>query len=96
MCVTDTGSGIPESVLPHVFDPFFTTKEVGQGTGLGLAQVYGIVKGHHGFIDLKSEPGKGVEFTIFLPQLVAEEVQTVEEFTVEGSRCWGNGIGRRR
>ncbi|MEJ2012802.1 MAG: ATP-binding protein, partial [Anaerolineales bacterium] len=65
--VVDTGEGIPEDVMPHIFEPFFTTKPAGEGTGLGLAQVYGIIKQHDGFIDAQSVVGKGTRFTIYLP-----------------------------
>lgn len=65
--VIDTGEGIKSTVLPHIFEPFYTTKDVGQGTGLGLAQVYGIVKQHEGFIDVKSHTGQGTIFTVYLP-----------------------------
>ncbi len=69
--VRDTGTGIPEEVLPHIFEPFFTTKQ--QGTGLGLAQVYGIVTQHGGFIDVTSKEGHGTTTTIYLP--VYEEAE---------------------
>ena len=64
--VTDCGSGIPKDVIAKIFDPFFTTKSVGQGTGLGLSTVAGIVKSHGGFIQVDSKPGQ-TSFKIFLP-----------------------------
>ncbi|RLB07845.1 MAG: hypothetical protein DRG50_01645 [Deltaproteobacteria bacterium] len=64
---TDTGDGIPEDILPRIFDPFFTTKEVGEGTGLGLAMSYGIVKEHKGNIEVDTEVGRGTTFRIILP-----------------------------
>ncbi len=73
MSVTDTGSGIPPENLDRIFDPFFTTKETGKGTGLGLATVLGIVRGHGGFVRVKSRLGQGTMFELYLPASVETE-----------------------
>jgi signal transduction histidine kinase len=67
LTVTDSGHGIPPNVLPKIFEPFVTTKERGQGTGLGLTVVLGIVQEHDGSITVNSTPGQGTTFTVFLP-----------------------------
>ena len=67
LSVSDTGVGIPPGILPRIFEPFYTTKEAGKGSGMGLAMVYGIVKNHGGWIDARSEPGRGTTFRILLP-----------------------------
>jgi len=67
ICVADNGCGIEEENLAKVMEPFFTTKEEGKGTGLGLAMIYGVVQEHHGYIDIKSQPGEGTAIHLFLP-----------------------------
>ena len=69
LSVSDSGTGIAPENLRHIFEPFFTTKEVGKGTGLGLATVYGIIKQHHRWVDVSSRVGEGTTFQIFLPAI---------------------------
>lgn len=75
LSVSDNGIGIPPEVMPHLFEPFFTTKGPGQGSGLGLPQVHGLVGQHQGRIEVSSEVGQGTTITIYLPALVSETAE---------------------
>jgi PAS domain S-box-containing protein len=86
IAVADTGSGIPAEIIPRIFDPFFTTKEVGKGTGLGLATVYGIVQQHQGWIELDSSVGVGTVFRVHFP-CIAETAASAPPVVADESRA---------
>ncbi|MCP4539344.1 MAG: response regulator [Chloroflexi bacterium] len=90
--VTDTGTGISDDILPHIFDPFFTTKSPGEGTGLGLAQVYGIVTQHDGLIDVSSKVREGTTFIIYLPALQVLRQSDISAKTQDMSQGHGETI----
>jgi PAS domain S-box-containing protein len=90
LSISDNGKGMDRQTLEHIFEPFFTTKKVGQGTGLGLSMVYGIVKNHGGHINCESKPGNGATFKIYLPVIEETENRTPERQTETEQTPLGN------
>jgi two-component system, cell cycle sensor histidine kinase and response regulator CckA len=89
LTVADTGHGIRGDILDKIFDPFFTTKEAGQGTGLGLSTVHGIVASHGGVVDVHSAPGFGSEFRVYIPVAPVRSADTAAD--TDADAPWGSG-----
>jgi signal transduction histidine kinase len=80
LSIKDSGCGMDDDTQAHIFDPFFTTKSMGDGTGLGLTTVYGIIKQHHGYITVSSALGHGAQFQLYFPR-VTEQTPNRQEIS---------------
>lgn len=92
LTISDTGCGMSPETQSHIFEPFFTTKEVGKGTGLGLATVYGIVEQHHGRIEVESQVGRGTTFRVYMPMIATEHTHATNTAELPASKRGGETV----
>ena len=90
LAISDSGIGIPKEIQKKIFEPFFTTKEIGKGTGLGLAMVYGIMQNHHGAVYVESEVGRGATFELYFPQVLESQTENGVKETYINQKLMSN------